>query len=108
MKQQVPARLEERAKGGNPRLWGVNAEGFTASRVLCRTTHRATLGLAPEGTRIGDTFCILGTANTPMALRPFEDHYLLVGSSFIYGYMKGEAVKAWKSGSLDAGEYKIY
>jgi hypothetical protein len=107
-RQQVPARLEELAKGGNRRQWGLSAENITEGRVLCRTMHRRTLGLAPAGTRIGDKFCILGTAIAPIALRPVEDHYLLVGSSFLYGYMNGEAAKEWKDGVLEGDVLKIY
>jgi hypothetical protein len=51
-------------------------------------------GLAPADAKVGDLICILFGCSVPVILREHltEDHYFeVIGESFIYGMMEGEA-----------------
>jgi hypothetical protein len=53
-------------------------------------------GLAPANTRVGDIICILYGCSVPVILRrrdktPNDDCFEVIGESFIYGLMDGEA-----------------
>ena len=50
------------------------------------------LGPVPIGTQQGDCICVLLGAGVPYILRPDGDHWRLVGESYFYGLMKGEAL----------------
>jgi hypothetical protein len=58
-------------------------------------------GLVPGGTKLGDYICILYGCSVPVVLREhktLDDHYFeVVGESFVYGMMDGEA----REGLLD-------
>jgi hypothetical protein len=57
-------------------------------------TANGLLGLGPRGMRDTDLVGVFGGCNLPVILRKEEDHYLFVGSCFILGMMKGEAMNA--------------
>jgi hypothetical protein len=50
------------------------------------------LGPVPEGTREGDSVCILLGAGVPFVLRFDDGYWRLVGEAYIYGLMRGEAL----------------
>lgn len=49
-------------------------------------------GLAPSDAQDNDRVCILAGCTVPVLLRPQGDHYRLIGETFIYGKMDGEAM----------------
>jgi hypothetical protein len=63
----------------------------TIERTLA-VTELGYLGLVPTGTQEGDCICILLGAGVPFVLRPDGDNWRLVGESYFYGLMKGEAI----------------
>ncbi|MCJ1230814.1 hypothetical protein MMC12_007488 [Toensbergia leucococca] len=67
-------------------------QGLAEGRVLI-LTKRGYLGLAPWGTRIGDSVCVLLGMPTPTILRSEFDHFKLVGECYVHGIMKGEIMK---------------
>jgi hypothetical protein len=70
-------------------------------------TERDYMGLAPPGTKIGDIVCVLLGYKVPIILRQVEDHYLLVGDSFVYGLMDGEALQDFIEGNVVLTEFTI-
>ncbi len=48
------------------------------------------LGLAPLGTQVGDTVCVLQGVPMPIILRPSSSYFKLVGECYMHGLMKGE------------------
>jgi hypothetical protein len=63
-------------------------------------------GLAPGGTRRGDIICILYGCSVPVVLREHktqDDHYFeVIGESFIYGMMDGEAREGLSDEKVEA------
>ncbi|KAH8589839.1 heterokaryon incompatibility protein-domain-containing protein [Bisporella sp. PMI_857] len=69
--------------------------GVFHNTVIQRTlavTESGYLGPVPEGTQQGDCICILLGAGVPFILRPEGDYWRLIGESYFYGLMKGEAL----------------
>ncbi|KAH8588661.1 hypothetical protein B0O99DRAFT_354896 [Bisporella sp. PMI_857] len=50
-------------------------------------TERGLVGLAPGAMQLGDIVCVIFGCDTPFVLRPEDNHYLLVGSCFLLGFM---------------------
>ncbi|KAG7006525.1 hypothetical protein G7Y79_00014g037000 [Physcia stellaris] len=69
-------------------------------RIFIESSVRRFFGLAPNEARVGDMICILYGCSVPVILREIKDrstqeilHYELIGESYIYGLMDGEAVE---------------
>ncbi|KAL8730911.1 MAG: hypothetical protein Q9181_004494 [Wetmoreana brouardii] len=64
-------------------------------------------GLAPQGTRVGDLLCILLGCSVPVILRDCRSErdamkrYQLIGETYIYGLMDGEALETADSSSYE-------
>ncbi|RFU33188.1 hypothetical protein B7463_g3139, partial [Scytalidium lignicola] len=81
----------------------VNMFAKVERRSLC-TTERGYLCLAPPDAEVGDSLCILLGGRVPYILRLDDGGaYILVGESYVHGFMKGEALKndAAKDSSKD-------
>jgi hypothetical protein len=61
-------------------------------------TKTGYIGLVPELTEVEDIICILLGCDTPLVLRPINDHYILIGESYICGLMDGEQVDYLQEG----------
>jgi hypothetical protein len=64
-------------------------------------TRRGFMGTGPRSLRVGDEVWVLYRGGLPFVLRPLPNgHYRLVGESFVYGVMHGEALKMdlWRGG----------
>ncbi|KAH8681787.1 heterokaryon incompatibility protein-domain-containing protein [Xylariales sp. PMI_506] len=78
-----------------------NKYGAIATRIAKACSHRALyvsekgyMGLAPWNARKGDVVAILHGAKTPFLLRerPRSGRFRLIGETFLYGIMGGEAL----------------
>lgn len=60
------------------------------------------VGLGPEGTKVGDIVAIFYGLQVPVMLRPLHANveYHLLGMSYVYGIMDGEAVRRHKARDL--------
>ena len=74
-------------------------QGIVWNRLFVRSKERKLFGLGPKGTQKGDLVCILYGCSVPVILRPHMaaysskiEYYEIVGESYIYGMMDGEAV----------------
>ena len=74
-------------------------QGIVWDKLFVRSDERSLFGLGPRGTQLGDLICILFGCSVPVILRPQMDssgsdimHYEIVGESYIYGMMDGEAI----------------
>ena len=83
------------------------------NRLFVRSRERKLFGLGPKGTQVGDLICILYGCSVPVILRPERDpfsheikHYEIVGESYIYGMMDGEAISKVKL-ETDEQEFKL-
>jgi hypothetical protein len=74
------------------RIW-LNLRMVTSWRFIESTNGY--LGLSPVGTKPGDIICVLMDCDIPVVLRkaPEGEHYLFVGTTFVVGFMDGEAVE---------------
>jgi hypothetical protein len=53
-------------------------------------TETGLLGLAPNGSRRGDTVCILRGCYLPVVLRSHGEHWKMVGTCYVCGFMHGQ------------------
>ena len=74
-------------------------QGIVWDKLFVRSDERSLFGLGPRGTQLGDLICILFGCSVPVILRPQMNssgsdimHYEIVGESYIYGMMDGEAI----------------
>jgi hypothetical protein len=65
-------------------------------------------GLAPYDAQEGDIVCVLLGCGCPVTLRPEGDHYLVVGETYLYGFMRGEAIKKMNEGDLKEEEFVLH
>ena len=78
----------------------VNFSSLCAERKLF-FTKGGYIGLAPMAMEKGDRICVLLGCNVPLIIRPQEDHYLIVGDTYVYGIMNGEAVQGVRDENLE-------
>jgi hypothetical protein len=74
----------------------VLAEIFFSSLLLQSTfyvTEKGYFGFGPKDVKAGDRVCVPFGGKTPYLLRLEENHYLVVGWSFVHGFMNGEAIE---------------
>jgi hypothetical protein len=78
---------------GSPDAWYVNVvSNFVRYRSFF-TTKEGYIGLAPKAAKPGDEVCILLGCSSPLVLRKTGNmQYQVVGESFLYGIMYGEAL----------------
>jgi hypothetical protein len=67
-------------------------QAFIAERKLA-VTDNGYVGLVPLGTQCDDLVCIFLGSGVPFVLRPTNGAYTLLGASYVYGLMKGEALE---------------
>ena len=74
-------------------------QGIVWDKLFVRSDEPSLFGLGPRGTQLGDLICVLFGCSVPVILRPQLDssgskimHYEIVGESYIYGMMDGEAI----------------
>ena len=89
-----------------------NAERFLIAASDCWdrrlfVTRKGYLGLGPEALREGDLVCILSGGPVPYILRKRENHYYLVGESYVYSMMGHEAVQQWQEGKLLLKDFEL-
>ncbi|KAK4498530.1 hypothetical protein PRZ48_011188 [Zasmidium cellare] len=93
------------AKSKHPRK--VLGEDLSRAREVFRmhrlfSTTSGILGHAPEDTALGDCIAIISRCSEPLVLRyvPEHEHYKIVGSCFVDGFMLGEVRDAVKEGRV--------
>ena len=69
------------------------ALGYVAPYRKFFTTKKGTIGLGPRSMRPGDLVCILSGGRVPFIVRVEGPYFRLIGESYVYGLMEGEAVK---------------
>jgi hypothetical protein len=73
---------------------------------------RVCFGLGPAKIAAGDEVVILCGCSVPVILRhrqePSDDiMYELVGETFVYGFMDGEAIMEWRKGVFHLGKFSF-
>ncbi|MCJ1431020.1 hypothetical protein MMC27_000370 [Xylographa pallens] len=67
-------------------------DSMQINHKFCRFTD-GHIGWVPKEAVVGDQIAIFVGAQAPMLLRPHNDAYLVVGDSYVYEMMDGEALK---------------
>lgn len=92
--------------GNGERFYGALLHTGSGRQIF--TTSQGQIGLGPKALDANDIICVLFGGPTPYALRPLETGgYLFLGECFLYGYMDGEAIEAWKAGKLVVKDFLI-
>lgn len=86
------------AKGGYLK-WNRVANGATRNRAFA-TTANGYYVLGPKVMDPGDIICFLFGGKMPFCLRPWGNHFLLMGECYVHGLMDGEAVELLKTGDV--------
>jgi len=73
--------------------------------IVCGTrnfiiTKRGYLGVAPFGTKKGDSICVLYGCPLPLVIRSAGTAWKIVGDAHVYGMMNGEMIAELKEGTL--------
>jgi hypothetical protein len=87
----VSPALYKVAENGDHYKWSRAANGASSHRVFARTA-KGYFVLGPKVLEAGDVVCILFGGKMPFCLRPWGQHYLLVGECYVHGLMDGEAM----------------
>lgn len=77
-------------------------------RHLCKSDNRFLLGLVPDKARNDDIICILVGCALPLVLRRITDHYIVIGESYVHGFMCGEILQMESRGEIKREEFVIY
>ena len=83
------------AHAPNPSLYQASLAYIAPHRKFF-TTEKGFIGLGPRSMRRGDSVCILSGGAVPFILRKVQDHYKLIGESYVHGIMEGEAIRGLK------------
>jgi len=114
----VPRRPRDRASGVSDDYTLV---GDYQSSLLRNSRYRAVfhtttghMGLGPRCTQPGDVVAIPYGSNLPMVMRPLPEQaelpkgrYMLLGASYVYGIMDGEAVRKHKETRMEDDVFRI-
>lgn len=71
------------------------------------TTETGLIGMASSKAKPGDVVCVLFGGRVPFSLRKVEDHYNLVGETYVHGFMDGRAVDLTNVGDLETVDFCI-
>ena len=99
-------------------LWSVTAVVWNRCAVRVRALHGPLLvGLVPSKARIGDKVCILNGCSVPVVLRQTKKKELppeyrakawdVIGESFIYGMMDGQAMRLKDKYNVESWEFQL-
>ena len=66
------------------------------------------LGYCPPGTKENDLICLLQGYQYPVTLRKVDEHYVLVGRSYVVDLMYGEVVDMLKNGKVELTQVEIH
>ncbi|KAM5347254.1 hypothetical protein ACJ41O_010259 [Fusarium nematophilum] len=80
-------------------LFGPVFKVHATNRRFFVTKDKGFWGLGPAAMQAGDVCGVLFGVDVPFMLRPVsEGEYKVVGQCYMYGFMDGGAVEAWRSG----------
>ncbi|KAF4984582.1 hypothetical protein FZEAL_258 [Fusarium zealandicum] len=84
------------------KMFGPTFKGYATNRRFF-STQSGGWGLGPAAMQHGDVCAVLFGADVPVVLRPMDarGEYKLVGECYMYKFMDGEAVLAWREGQQD-------
>jgi hypothetical protein len=68
-------------------------------------TKKGYYGVGPEATSAGDKVCILFGTIAPFVVRPVNHQFVLLGESYLHGFMDGEAIAEMEDGRLKSKRF---
>ena len=72
------------------------------------TTKYGRIGLGPKSLREDDVVVVLFGGKWPFVLREQEDHYIIIGHSYVHGIMHGEAVRDMETSNVLVKSFDIH
>ncbi|EXJ60132.1 hypothetical protein A1O7_04284 [Cladophialophora yegresii CBS 114405] len=87
-------------KEGLPALTRLFNHVPSCGRPLFRTKD-GYIGVGPCLVQPGDVCCVLFGGKVPFILRPIDDHFILIGKSYMHGAMNDEIIDRLDSGELE-------
>jgi hypothetical protein len=83
----------------NPRAYQLLVQQSACNRAFF-WTENGYMGLGPRILQPQDQIWVVLGSRLPVALRPKDDFYQVVGACYVHGYMNGEAIQGLKSGTF--------
>jgi hypothetical protein len=77
----------------------VNRKFFTAGIAI--------IGISPYSTTVGDRVCLFHSCDWPVILRKTGVEHVLVGATYVHGFMNGEAIKMISEGLIEVEKFLI-
>ena len=71
------------------------------------TTKKGYIGLGPPDCVRGDSIVVLLGAEVPFVLRPHDDHFRLIGETYVRGIMLGQVMDEVKNGKAEVSEVTL-
>lgn len=71
-------------------------------------TQNGYIDLEPKHVQVGDQICAFQGCRVLFVLRKVEGHRVLVGNSFLLGYIDGEALLAVEEGRKTVDAFEIH
>jgi hypothetical protein len=94
--------LAPERSGGHASRFVEAMRNVTTGRRLFSMGPEDEVGLGPSLVQPGDQICVLFGCPMPLCLRYKGGGFLLVGESYLHGYMQGQAIGMWRKGGLQA------
>jgi hypothetical protein len=66
------------------------------------------IGIGPSHMKVGDIAVVLFGGKWPFILRKQNDHYVLVGHSFVRGIMEGEFITEMEAKGVSVQRFEIH
>ncbi|KAH7088077.1 HET domain-containing protein [Paraphoma chrysanthemicola] len=98
--QEMLEALKTISNGGDQASYLSLARNFCHNRSFV-VTENGRVGIGPLGTRPGDLVAVIFGGGVPYIIRQEGSSFLVVGETYIYGLMSGEAIEEWRKGQLE-------
>lgn len=84
------------------------ADSYTSTlKSSCLVTNRGYIGISPCQFKTEDKVCVLMGCDFPLLIRPVDDHFIVLGSCYVYGIMHGEVLKDIANGKLQWESFNL-
>jgi hypothetical protein len=95
---------------GTAELLGDNEDimSIYLKNAMLFRTRDGYIGKSGPDVQAGDKVCVLAGCRTPLVLRPFEDHFVIVEPCFVHGLMYGQVTQGLTAGRYEMRKIEIH
>lgn len=104
---KVELEEETTPKEQKEQMAAILSANLTMNKRRLFISSRNIAGLVPWNAEPGDIICVMHGCRFPVILRTVGSHYVLIGESYVEGYMDGEAMVGLHEGSFKSNTFEI-